>query len=411
MKRPRFFCLSILIAAAVVAVAGAQDPPPGDLHLEGDHWTAWNPPSEIPEGVQVHVVQPGDTFWSIAQEYLGDPHLWPQIWEQNQWVLDSHWIYPGDPLLLAGTAVADAYVESEDVMAPPLDEAMVADEGFPGAGDQAPLDSSTYGIADPEPTAPVPLGHESDIYCTGYIGDEDEVFPFHIAASEYDFLSPQLDIRQSSNLEGEFGKAETEKFGLGLGDIVYIEGGRADGLSAGELLTAVDRRKVLRHPRTRERLGRVYQYLGRLRVLSTQTDTSIAEVTELCAPMPVGTSLKYFEPEPIPLRRMTPMRPVNYPARAEDLEGAPTIIGSIEGQTTGLDLVTLGTGYLVLIDNGAAQDVAPGDIYTIYRFGRRGFPPIVLGELGVLSVFENTSLARILRSRYAIYIGDPLQSK
>ena len=38
-------------------------------------------------------------------------------------------------------------------------------------------------------------------------------------------------------------------------------------------------------------------------------------------------------------------------------------------------------------------------------------PPIVLGELGILSVFEATSLARILRSRYAVYIGDPLQLK
>jgi LysM repeat protein len=379
-------------------------------HLEGDHWTAWNPPATVPEGVQVYIVKPGDTFWGIAQEFLGDPHLWPQIWEHNQYVLDAHWIYPGDPLVLAGTAIADAFVEPQDVMAPPMDQAMIDDEGFPSYEDDDMLDASSTGIATPEVSAPVPLGHEADIYCTGYVGDKDEDFPFQIVASEYDYLSPQLDA-QLARPEGEYGKADTEKYGLGLGDIVYIEGGRADGLSAGEQLTAVQPQRFLRHPMTNEALGRINLYLGRLRVLSTQEDTAIAEISHLCAPMPVGSLLKYFEPEPVPLRRITPLRPVNYPARAEELESAASIIATIDSQTTGIDLVTLGSGFLVFIDQGAAQDAAPGDIYTIYRRGRRGFPPIVLGELGVLSVFENTSLARILRSRYAIYVGDPLLIK
>lgn len=411
MSRPWFLLFLILIAGVVSAPLAAQDRPPGDLHLEGDHWTAWNPPGSTPDGVQVYVVKPGDSFWSIAQEFLGDPHLWPQIWEQNQYVLDSHWIYPGDPLALTGAVVADAFVEPEDVMAPPLDDSMVGDEPFMAEDDAMALDASASGIGDPQVTAPVPLGHEADIYCSGYVGEDGEAFPFHIAASEYDYLSPHLDLSTSSHSDGAFGKTDTEKVGLGLGDIVYLDGGRADGLATGELLSAVRPQNLLKHPTTRAPLGRVYLYVGRLRVLSTQEDTAIAEITQLCAPMPVGSKLKYFVPEPVPLRRITPLRPVNYPAREEELEDAPVIISTIGGQTTGVDLVTLGTGYVVLIDNGANQDVAPGDIYTIYRRGRRGFPPIVLGELGILSVFEETSLARILRSRYAIYIGDPLQLK
>jgi nucleoid-associated protein YgaU len=30
-----------------------------------------------------HVVEPGETLWEIAEERLGDPTAWPQIWEDN----------------------------------------------------------------------------------------------------------------------------------------------------------------------------------------------------------------------------------------------------------------------------------------------------------------------------------------
>ncbi len=408
-------CLLILSAGVLLSPAGAQTPP-GDLHLEGDHWTAWSPPGSVPEGAQVHIVQPGDTLWTLAQRYLGDPHLWPQIWEQNQYVLDSHWIYPGDSLVMAGAAVADL-VAPEDVVAPPFDEG-AGDAEDAGAAPEAPppvaetiLEPSEMGIDSPPTTAPVPLGFEADIYCTGYVGDPDEEFPFRIAGSEYDYLSPHLEKLQRNETEGVFGKTNTEKYGLALGDIVYLDGGRAEGLSPGELLTAIQPRDELRHPQSSDFLGRVYAYQGRIRVLSVQEETAIAEIVQVCVPIAVGAKLKYFEPEPVPLRRITPMRPVNYPAAYDELEDAASIVSSVDNLITGSQLVTLGAGYLVLIDRGTAQDVVPGDIFTIYRRGREGFPPTVLGELGVLSAFGDTALARILRSRYAIYVGDPMLLK
>ena len=116
-------------------------------------------------------------------------------------------------------------------------------------------------------------------------------------------------------------------------------------------------------------------------------------------------ALKIFEPEPVPLRKMTPIRPVNVPVAMEELEDAPTIVVAWD------KLLTLGAGFLVFIDQGKDEDMAPGDIYTIYRRGRRGFPPTVIGELAVLSVFEQTALARILRARYTVFVGDGLSLK
>jgi hypothetical protein len=119
----------------------------------------------------------------------------------------------------------------------------------------------------------------------------------------------------------------------------------------------------------------------------------------------VGSRLIPFQAEPVPLGRRTAMRPVNYPTAAEKLADAPTIIFSQD------DIVSMGEDHVVFIDRGAQADVTPGDVYTIYRQNRPGLPPVILGELAILSVHPKSSVARIIRSRYEIFVGDRLEVK
>jgi len=421
--RSRKLLLTYSILGVIAGVAIAQSPPSG-LHKEGDHWTAWNPPP-TPEGAQVYVVQPGDSLWSIAGSLLGDSYLWPQLWEANQYILDAHWIYPGDPILVTSTATAQAMAPGAGVVGDPMGDAqanlgdLTQQAGEPGSADGTdPFagllgdDASGSGggwdesLAESSlPSAPMPLGYESDIYCSGYIGELEEEFPYSIAGSEYEFLTPSLASLKGQKMTGLWGKGDTEKYGLENGDIVYLDSGRADGLSAGELLTVIEPQRKVRHPITDKLLGRIYAYNGRIRVLSVQEETAIGEIVRTCNPIPVDSKLRIFEPEPVPLRRTTPIRPVNFPADNDQLEDAPMIVESVD------NIISLAAGYLVYVDKGEAQDVLPGDIFTIYRAGRRGYPPIIVGELGILSVAENTSLARILRSRRVVYAGDVLVIK
>ncbi|MEA2560854.1 MAG: hypothetical protein QOH06_2358 [Acidobacteriota bacterium] len=382
----------LVVAAVLVGTnpLAAADRPPQDLHLVDGHWTAWNPP---PVEGQVHVIERGDTLWDLAARFHGDPYLWPQIWERNQYILDAHWIYPGDPLVL-GPEVAPvdnlAAGEGEEEIAP-------EDTGVP----QNDVLTSDQAAGDP-----VPLGGESDIYCSGFIGDLDEKFEHSIIGSEYESIGPDLDKLPSYGFRGKYGKPGTAKYNLSTGDIVYLDGGRAAGMSPGTLYTVIQPQRQVVHPITKQVTGRFYHYLGRIRVLSVQESTAIGEIVHSCDPILVGQRLRTFVPEPVPLGRLSGLRPVNYPEPEEDLRDNPVILFTQD------DLVSIAEDHVVYIDRGEDAEVTPGDIYTIYRKNSRdGQPPIVIGELAILAVHKNSSLARVIESRYAVFIGDWLSPK
>lgn len=279
----------------------------------------------------------------------------------------------------------------------------------PGLADETPpvaAPEAALAVAPATSGAPRPLGAEDDIYCSGFIGGDEEPVTARVTGSEYQALSPTLVAAgyKRGELAGIYGR-DTVKFVLSVGDVVYLDGGRGAGLFPGQTLAAVEPRAAVRHPRTGASVGRFYRSLGRVRVLSVAEQSAIGEIVHTCGGIGVGAALVGFEPEPVPLARRSALRPVNDPAPAESLAEAPVILFAQDG------LVSVGEDHVVYLDRGAADDVVPGDIFTVYRANRDGFPPVVIGEVAVLSVKQNSALGKVIASRFPIFVGDLLERK
>ena len=425
----RALCVTLIFGSlALSAAAAAVDGPPPPIRWTGDHWTAWNPPPTPSDTTGFHVVQKGDTLWDLAGRNLGNPYLWPQIWEKNAWILDAHWIYPGDPLTLGisveplapGETLTDATLSGAD-----LAEGSTAEEGTLEIGGGAGVPSaysadSNAGAAPAAPSdadslidlgvsslgTPQALGFDADLACSGFVGEADARAIAKIVGSEHEAYVPALSGKAAtSSVTGRWGKASVIKYGLEFGDIVYLDGGESVGLTPGTLYAAIAPSEKVRHPVSGQVVGRLVRSLGLVRVLSAQASSAIGEIVQVCDVIPVGTLLQAYEAEPIPLGRRTTPRPVNDPSSAESLESAPVILLAKDG------IVSLGEDHVVFLDQGSAQELTPGDVFTVYRMNRTGMPPVPVGEIAVLSVREQSAVGRIIQSRLPIYVGDRLEKK
>src|SRR6185503_4695405 len=183
-----------------------------------------------------------------------------------------------------------------------------------------------------------------------------EDFPYRLSGTEYEYMKPSFEYRGIRNpLQARFGVAETVKYGLWIGDIVYLDQGVSSGLEPGDLLTAVEPKDVIRHPLTGKPVGRFYSYEGRVLVLAVQENSAIAEIVQSCDPMIIGSTLKPFVAEPVPSERKEPMRPVTDPSSREAIATAATIVFAKDR------LVTLGQDHVVFIDRGEDGNLFPGD--------------------------------------------------
>lgn len=384
----------LLLVLATSALAQRQtSQPPRDLHRVGDHWTAYNPPdpSTYPAGAKTHTIVKGDTLWDLAQRYYNNAYLWPQLWESNTWITDAHWIYPGDVLLVEGEGGAPATVDANAGGPAVTGGGTMAQNGHAFTAEQ-----TDDGLAVARATVtsnPIPLGTESDIYCYGYIGDPNEPMPNWVESHE------DYEIKYVPRAVPEM------PAGAATGDLIYIRGGAATGLVAGETYIAVEPAEMVYHPATGELIGRQYDYIGQIRVLCTDTPEgrSRAVVIESCREIPIGARLKPFPQLPIPIARVPEM---------PEWCAAPTnrSTGYIV-DSRGWDLGVV-EGNLVQINLGSEDQIEPGDFLTVFRPSpREDQPRVVLGEIGILTTQARTATAVVVRAQREMVVGDQVEMR
>jgi hypothetical protein len=266
------------------------------------------------------------------------------------------------------------------------------------------------------------VARRTDLYCTGFIAE----------------AAPREDLQ----IVGA--EAENIKATYAQGDMVFLNRGRGAGVQPGAVYYIIRPIGEVKHPFTKKRLGYFVRELGLLRVVEVQDQTATAEITVSCDMVEFGDLLKPYQEYVGPGPRDT--RPL--PRYSEGSGGTKGQIVMSPGYHE-----TLSANRVVFLDLGNDDSVHAGDYFTIYReIGARegitvrpeynvvnrrsdGYesdryrggdvsvqatrelrkevlrerPPIprkVLGELVVLKVEKNSSVAMITRTTAEVTIGD-----
>src|ERR1051326_5629907 len=218
--------MSIILAAVLLASAAfaqgpprtapPQGPPPKGLTVRPDGHVSANQDPANPDNFEIRIVKQGDTLSAIAGEVLKDPRLWPQLWEQNEHIINPHWIYPNDQILIRPVTVVTEAKPPEEAPAPPVQEAPPEPE--------APQPSITAFLVPPprppqtvertyvlDQRKPTPEVKIDDLYCSGFVRTAPVARKLNITAK----------------FDASNGILATDR------DYVYLSEGSEDGIAVG----------------------------------------------------------------------------------------------------------------------------------------------------------------------------------
>jgi len=430
----RIVLAAVLLASTALGQAPpktipAQGPPPKNLTVRPDGHVSANQDPANPDNFEVRIVKQGDTLSAIAGEVLRNPRLWPQLWEQNEHIINPHWIYPNDKILIRPVTVVSEAKPPEITPEPPAQEAPpepapepeVRQTSIPGfmvpAPPPPPPAERIFVLDQRKPTSEV---KGDDLYCSGFVRTAP--------------ISRRLNV--TAKFDASNGILATDR------DYVYLSQGSENGIIVGSTYEVVRATNSLRNPyghtKAERDLGMHYLDIAYATVFLTQADFSLARVIRSCGDaVEVGDLLLPFDATPFPQperpRPFDPFMTTSSGITGEIITTKTVLLSfgsafagpNVEPGVEGTDLSVInrgiaGAGTIVYINVGAEKSVRPGDVFIAYRnesFDRRLFSyskdinklkghPAAIGELIVLRVGERASSALVTYSSDALSLGD-----
>lgn len=305
-----------------------------------------------------HVVNEGDTLYDLSGSYYGDVYQWPKMWAYNAHITNPHWIYPGDII----------YLKSPNQDAP-TDQTIV--QQIDDGGLHMPV--------------------------AGFITAEDVKYAGRIVGSpkEANMLSP-LDVAWVGF--GDEAYEEDEK--PSKEDQEKMEG--ESNVKEGDMFAIIREEGKLKNSDGDE-VGTKYIVLGSLKVTEVSDkyhDT--AEIVQAWREIERGDML-------IPYERQLK---VVQPTKSDKDMVAEIVDGMVQ-------LNHYGEFHYVFVNKGAEDGIRPGNRFFAY-YRREGLdftgratsdkvPWRRVGQVMVLDVRENYSLAVVTDSSRELTIGDRLE--
>lgn len=316
-----------------------------------------------------YTVQVGDTLWDIAATFLKDPWYWPEVWYINPQVENPHLIYPGDVLALV---TIDGEQRITNIRA------------------------STYRLSPQARITPlseaitsIPYERIAAFLSKGMVLEKDQV-------SELPYI---LAVR-GDHLMGA------------AGNEIYVRGGAAAGngtrysvVKIGDELTDPDDGKVVGY-------NGIYVGEGSL---SRGGDPATVALHETNREANEGDRLV---PESVDI-------PLNFFPKAPDSNIDGKIISVVDG------VALIGQYQVVVMNRGARDGLAPGDILSVFQAGEEvrdryagGFgssmsmfggekvtlPDEQAGTIMVFKVYDRIGYGLVVRATSDIHILDAVRN-
>src|SRR5262245_3408295 len=194
-----------------------QGRPPKGLMTRPDGHVSANQDPKQADKFDLHVVIKGETLSGISDGELKNSHVWPQLWEQNEHIINPHWIYPNDKILIKPvTPITEAQPPEPE----PEPESEIA-QGPPPRPVLQPPPSAPQSPAQPvfivEQERPVSEAKFDDIYCSGSIRK----------------MKLPNDLMVISKMDPSIGILSSD------GEYVYLSQGSQGGVGVGNLYQVV----------------------------------------------------------------------------------------------------------------------------------------------------------------------------
>jgi len=308
-----------------------------------------------------HNVIRGDTLWDVTNQYLANPFFWPKVWQYNPHIENPHLIYPG-----------------EQVRIPSREEL------------------EQMGISRAVPGAPT-----GSVGATAFVGG-------HLVERPLFESSGFIASPEELTWDGAIVSSWEEQNMLVERDLVHVNIGSREGIKTGDLFQIIRVGDDVRHPVTKEALGKQVSVHGLLKITTSKEDLSVARIVKSYSEIEVGDKLRAYHAEPL--------------LTSQDLSTeSKSIDGMIVKNTLGKD--NLAVRDVVYIDVGKEDGVTVGDRFIIYRggvpfqvsrpdalsAGITEYPPDIMGELVVLAAGTKSATAVVVEELYEINPGDKIK--
>ncbi len=217
-----------------------------------------------------------------------------------------------------------------------------------------------------------PVITESDLYCS-YFVFEDNLPSLRLIGAE----------------------RQHEKILLSDDDIVFINGGKNDGLEIGQLFFLVEVLAKL------DGYGYLACKRGRVRLISCEPEQSVGRIEKSCGHVTIGNFLFPYEEKEGLLGRDLGFEPYSTFGRGP--------IGHIIFQEN--DFVQVASGHWAIVDLGREDGLEVGQQLTIFKRVSSKVPREAIANAIVIEVSRKTATVRILSAKDAIFKGYEVQAK